>query len=77
MRAITFEEKNVNINGKQVPADGAMLVRMIDDAVNEKTKAVVKVLFFCKTITLFEGQNYKPINEYTEQEIDNRIIELI
>ena len=54
-----------------------MLIRLIDDSVGEKTKAIVKVLFFSKTITLFEGLNYKPLNEYTEQEIDNRIIELI
>lgn len=77
MRTINFIEKNVNINGNQVPIDSVMFVRLIDDSVGEKIKAVVKVLFFCRTITLFDGQNYKPINEYTQQEIDNRIIELI
>lgn len=77
MRTINFIEKNVTVNGKQVSVDSVILVRLIDDSVGEKIKAVVKVLFFCRTITLFEGQNYKPINEYTQQEIDNRIIELI
>lgn len=77
MRTINFIEKNVNINGNQVPIDSVMFVRLIDDSVGEKIKAVVKVLFFCRTITLFDGQNYKSINEYTQQEIDNRIIELI
>lgn len=77
MRTINFTEKNITINGNQVPIDSVVLVKMIDDSVNEKTNAIVKIFLKHKTINLFSGLEYKPLNEFTEQEIDNKIIQLI
>lgn len=77
MRVISFIEKNVTINGNVIQLDRVMLIRLIDDSDNQKINAIVKILFQNKTINLFSGQEYKPLNEFTQQEIDNRIIQLI
>lgn len=77
MRAINFIEKDVNINGSQVSIDRVILIRTIDDTDNSKIIAIVKILLMNKRITLFEGVSYKALSEFTQQEIDNRIIQLI
>ena len=77
MRAISFTEKNITINGNALPISRVVLIRLIDDNGNQKINAIVKYFIQNKTVTLFSGVSYKPLNEYTEQEIDNRIIELI
>lgn len=77
MRAINFTEKNITINGNQIPISRVVLVRLIDDSENEKINAIVKYFIQNKTVTLFSGQSYKPLNEFTQQQIDNKIVELI
>jgi len=77
MRTINFTEKDININGSQVSIDRVILIRTIDDTDNSKIIAIVKILLMNKRITLFEGVSYKALSEFTQQEIDNRIIQLI
>jgi len=77
MRLIEFTEKNVTMNGVEFPADSVSLVRLIDDSEDEKIYAIVKIFLRAKKILLFEGEDYKPLNEFTDEEIDTKIVSLI
>jgi hypothetical protein len=76
MRAIYFTEKDVTLrNNEVITLDRVLLIKVTD--VSSKIVATVKVWFTTKQFILFEGGSYKPLNEFTEQEINNRIIEIL
>lgn len=74
-RIISFTEKDVTVDDKTFTLDKVLLTKIIDTS--SKIVAILRIAFVSKQIILWEGASYKPINEFTEQEIDNRIIELI
>ena len=75
-RKITFEEKTITISPElSGETDNVTLLSVVDTGTAIKANLRVMNIKFEKT--LWEGAQYKPLNEWTQLEIDNRIIELL
>lgn len=75
-RRIIFEEKTITISPElSGETDNVTLIEMIDTGSIIKAKLRVMNISFEKT--LWEGAQYQALNQWSELQIDNRIIEVL
>jgi len=75
-RKITFEEKTITISPEvSGETDNVTLLNVVDTGSAIKAKLRVMMISFEKT--LWQGASYKPLAEWTQLEIDNKIIDVL
>lgn len=75
-RKITFEEKTITISPElSGETDNVTLLSVVDTGTVIKANLKVMNIKFEKT--LWEGAQYQPLVEWSELQIDNRIIEVL
>jgi len=76
MKTLTFTEKSINIRPNlSVTATELKII-----GINNMCEKVVAHIFiggYPKCIVLWEGIDYKPMSEWTEVEINNKIMEVL
>lgn len=75
-RKISFEEKTITISPElSGETDSVTLLSVVDTGTAIKASLRVMNIKFEKT--LWEGAQYQPLVEWTQSQIDNKIIEVL
>lgn len=75
-RKITFEERSIIVSPEiSGETENVTLIDLEDTGTVIKAKLKVMNIRFEKT--LWEGAQYQPLASWTQQQIDNRIIEVL
>lgn len=75
-RKITFEEKTIIVSPEiSGETDNVTLLNMVDTGTAIEADLIIMNIQFKKI--LWEGAQYQPLADWTELQIDNKIIELL